>query len=338
MKRRQVLCYEPNKVRLESIEVELTIEHPNEVIVKSLFTQVSAGTELACLQGIEGWFPIPGVPGYTSVGEVIEKGTSVEHLQVGDLVYTFGPHAEFFKLDITDRWHGMCVKLPAGIRPDLASFTHMAGIAMTSIRVSEIELGDYVGVLGLGPIGNFAAQLAGLQGATVIGMDVSEKRLSIASKCGIKHLINSSQESYKEKIQEITQGKGFTTLIEASGMAAVAASNMDLIAQHGEIILLGSPRAPFQTNLTDFLAHSHYFHRDVKIKGSLEFIYPTFPIEFTKHSMERNSAIILNLINEGRLIIEPFYTHKAKPEQASEIYEGLRNSKDEYIGVVFDWT
>jgi threonine dehydrogenase-like Zn-dependent dehydrogenase len=82
----------------------------------------------------------------------------------------------------------------------------------------------------------------------------------------------------------------------------------------------------------------HLFWPSITVKGALEFIFPTHQIEFCKHSKERNSAINLQLIHDGRIIIEPFYTHQLKPEQCAEAYQGLREKKDEYIGVVFDWT
>ena len=58
----------------------------------------------------------------------------------------------------------ICLKVPEALPLEWAPFTRMAIIAMTSLRISDIELGDWVGVLGLGTVGNFAAQLAGLQG------------------------------------------------------------------------------------------------------------------------------------------------------------------------------
>ncbi|MFP4061041.1 MAG: hypothetical protein ACOCXW_02265 [Bacteroidota bacterium] len=65
---------------------------------------------------------------------------------------------------------------------------------------------------------------------------------------------------------------------------------------------------------------------------------PTHQEDFLEHSIERNAGIIMNLIKEGTLNVEPLYTHKLTPENPQEAYDGLRNKKDEYIGVVFDWT
>ena len=338
MKNKKVYVTDINKVTFAEDDFNGKIEKSTEVIVKTRYTHISAGTELACIDGLESFFTIPGTPGYTSVGEIVEKGSDVTHFEIGDLVYTYGPHALYFKIDVTDRWHGVCVKLPAGINPEHATFTHMAGIAMTSLRVSNIELGDHVAVIGLGAIGNLAAQLAGLQGANVTGIDVDETRIEVAAKCGIPVTLNGKKVNVYDEVMKITGDKGVFTLIDASGSAPVIAGSLDFVGLNGEVILLGSPRAPYETNITEVFRHFHLLPWNHTMKGALEFTIPTHQQDFSKHSIERNAGIIMNLIKEDKLKIAPIYTHKLTPENPQKAYDGLRNQKDEYIGVVFDWT
>ena len=339
MKYRKIVVTRPDTVELKYDSKDVTIEDPKEVVIRNHYSLISAGTELACLAGLESWFPIPGTPGYVAVGEILEAGSGVDNLKTGDIVYTFGPHAEIFKVNVTDRWSGICLKIPEGLREDLSAFTRMAQIAMTSIRMSNIELGDHVAVTGLGPIGNFAAQLAQLQGAKVMGIDISEKRVEIAKACGIEKVVNSRYENPDEAIAAFTNGKGFSTYIDATGLSSVIEGFLKHVSLYGEAILLGSPRAPYETNLTETLQRVHLWtHGSITLKGALEFRYPTHETEFRKHSTERNSRIIMELIRDGKLKIEPFYTHRVKPENAQEVYDGLRNLKDTFIGVIFDWT
>ena len=314
-----------------------TIEGPYEVIVKNLYSHISAGTELACISGMESWFQIPGTPGYTSVGQIEQKGKSVVH-DIGDIVYTMGPHSERFKIDTTDRWHGICVPVPDAVPPDIAAFTHMAGIAMTALRVSRIELGDTVLVTGLGVIGNLAAQLAQLQGAHVIAVDIVDTRLNVARQCGITTMLNAEKQNVKSEIEKLTNGKRVDAFIDATGVSRVIESFLDTVAFRGQVVLLGSPRQPYQTDLTQTLQAIHLLPHSVTMSGALEFIFPTHENEFVKHSIERNSKIILDLMAKKRLMIEPFYTHKLSPSQAKQAYEGLRDEPEKYMGVVFDWT
>lgn len=336
MKNSKILVHEPWKLSLVEEDINFTIDNPNEIIVKNIYSHISAGTELACVSGIEGWFPLPNTPGYTAIGKIIDKGANVNHVKIGDIVYTFGPHAENFKIDITDRWHGVVVKVPEGLPLDVASFTHMAGIAISSLRSSDIELGDIVIVSGLGAIGNLAAQFAQLQGATVIATDINESRIEIARKCGLDNVVNISKVNLGDVIKEICGKEKVNCWIDASGQSPVIEKGLEHIENNGELILLGSPRSSYQTDLTPVLRKIHLIE-NIRLKGALEFLFPTFQNEYNKHSIERNSAIIMDLMNKGKLKIKPFYTHLVKPKDAPEAYFGLKEKPDTYMGVVIDW-
>lgn len=341
MKRQKIVFTEDSRVEFHEDLFEDTVAGPSEIIVKNKYSMVSAGTELACLAGIEGWFPLPGTPGYLSVGEIIEKGEAVNDLEAGDIVYVFGPHASVFKVDTSCRWGGMHIIVPKGLRQDIAPFARMASIAMTALRMSNIELGDDVAVAGLGSIGNFAAQQAQLQGANVICFDVNEKRIELAGQCGLQNAFNSSGIDIVEEIKSRTNGRGVSTLIDATGSSALIESMMSAVALYGEVILVGTPRASYETNLTKILQDVHLNtgpNSSLTLKGALEFRYPTFEQEFVKHSITRNTRIIFDLMLKDQLKVEPFYSHCVSPEKAAEIYKGLQEEKDKYIGVVFDWT
>ena len=338
MKSQKVIFRSPWEVELGAAELPAHPPEPHQVYLRNLYSLVSPGTELACLSGGESWFPLPATPGYVGVGEVLAVGEKVARVAVGDKALTYGPHAGVYAVDTTDRHTGMCLRLdPSSPRPDLVPFTRTATIPFTAIRVSEIELGDWVMVTGLGLIGNFAAQLAQLQGANVIGADVSPNRREIASRCGIRHTVDPGSPAWKDVVRELAGKRGVTTLIDATGLSTVIADTVDLVASHGEAILLGSPRAEYVTDVTKIFNRIH-LPDFTQFKGALEWRYPTFRDEFVKHSIERNSEIVLELIAAGSLVVEPLYTHRLRPAQAAEAYRGLREDKDTYIGVVFDWT
>jgi len=338
MNAKKIWVSEPWKIGLKEDELDIDTLSDSEIVVKTLYSHLSAGTEMACLSGLESFFKIPDTPGYTAVGEVLKTGAGVDKVKTGDIVYTYGPHASLFKLDLNDRWHGVCVKLPEGLAPDIASFTHMAGIAFTSVRKSEIEAGDYVAVSGLGAIGNLASQLAQIQGGFVMATDMNDQRIALAKQCGINNTCNIGNENLADYVNEFTEGDKISTWIDASGVPRAIEDALQYIKDYGEMILLGSPRAPYQTNLTNVLQYVHLLEKgSITMKGSLEFVYPTHQNEFNKHSIERSAKIIMKLINDQKLIIKPLYSHKLTPDKAQQAYEGLRDKPDEYIGVVFDW-
>lgn len=334
---RKIFVTAPNVVEFQTCNEPVEIADADEIILRNLVSHISNGTESACLKGIEGWFKIPAVPGYTAIAEILEVGAKVTRHKPGDIVYTYGPHQEVFKINQTDRFHGICTKVPEGANLELAAFTHMATIAFTAIRKARIELGDDVLVSGLGTIGNMAAQLAQLQGGRVIAFDISDRRLDLARQCGLRNLINNKTRSLAEGIAEYTQGRGVTTLIDATGLSRVIEEAAEHVTTNGEIILLGSPRAPYETNLTPFLQRFHLMPQFLELRGALEFSIPTHRDEFVKHSIERNAEMILDFINDGSLKIQPIYTHKFSPTEAAKAYAGIRENPDDYIGILFDW-
>ena len=251
----------------------------------------------------------------------------------------WGGHKLYSLVD-TNRPTAICLKLPEGLPLEWAPFTRMAIIAMTALRISNIELGDYVGVVGLGTVGNFAAQLAGLQGGRVIGLDLNEGRAERASRCGIAHALVGDGASAADDVRAITEGAGVSTLIEATGVPAALPPALPLVGLYGEAILLGTPRGVFEADLTssvlDFI-HLHG-HGNITFKGAHEWRYPVARDPFVKHSMERNSAIAMQLIASGALQVAPLHTHTLSPMEAPRAYDGLKRAKDDYVGVVFDWT
>lgn len=332
MKNTKVVFQSPWQV--ETIEEAFTQSiSPQEVLVKKVYTLISPGTELAILSGNESWFAMPGVPGYAAVSEIVDVGHEVAGYAPGDVVFHYGTHAKY---EIVST-QGAFLKVPDNLDLRWVPFTRMATVAATAIRVSNIEFGDYVSVSGLGLIGNMAAQLAQAQGAAVVGIDLSEERLRIAKQCGILFCLPGGN-SVKEQIWEITQNRGVSTHIEATGVPQVAVASLSYISKLGEIIFLGSPRGEYQTDVTDVLNYCHLYNRGcITFKGAHEWRYPIEPNEFVKHSLVRNSTIVFELMKQNRLQIEPLIRHVLKPEQAQVAYEGLKVNKDQYSGVLFDW-
>ena len=339
MENLSVLFTEANRVETQRIDDDIGRLRAREVLIKTHYSVISAATELACLSGTQAWFPFPATPGYAAVGEVLEVGAEISSVSPGDIVHYWGGHKQYSVVDTT-RATSICLKAPQGLPLELTPFTRMAIIAMTSLRVSNIELGDWVGVLGLGVVGNLAGQLAGLQGGRVIGLDVNDGRLERARASGIPQALVADPATMAETVREITNGEGVSTLIEATGVPAALPPALPLVGLYGEVILLGTPRGVYETDITSSLLDYVHLHGkgNISFKGAHEWRYPVARDPFVKHSMERNSEIAMRLIGSGALNLAPLHTHTLSPADAPRAYDGLKHAKDEFVGVVFDWT
>lgn len=335
MQAQRVLFTNRHEVTLDPVDFDDAPQHDHDLVIRNRYSVVSAGTELASLAGQNSWFPFPGVPGYACCGEVIAAGAKAGDFRQGDAVFSYGPHASHFHLDTRDDKVGLALKVPRGVPLDLAPLARMASIPMTALRVSTIELGDPVVVTGLGLVGNLAAQLATLQGGRVLGVDINAARRELAASCGLADTLDAGSSEWVAQARTHLDG-GAHTLIDATGLSMVIDQALNVVADNGEAILLGTPRDSYTADLTPTYQRVHQYPR-VTLKGAIEWCLPTHPIPFTKHSIARNTAIIFDLVRDGRLRFEPLISHRVHPREAAEAYRGLRDEKDTWRGVIFAW-
>jgi len=330
MKNRSIVFEAPYVVKLREEQADLK-PGKGQMLVEKRYSLISTGTELACLSGGEGWFKMPGVPGYCCVSKVVEAGEGAP-FQPGDMVFHYGSHNQYQLIgdDFT-------VKVPEGMDLKQVPLIRMATIAFTAVRISEIELGDVALVSGLGLVGNMAAQLATLSGATVIGVDPAPSRRRDALLCGIAHAV--APEDAAKAVESVTGGRGVGTLIEATGIPKVAEGYLPLIGYHGEIILLGTPRGDYQAVLANVLRYCHIDGQgSITFKGAHEWRYRVKEDKFVKHSIERNTHVCMDLLMKGQLKVESLISHVIKPEQAPEVYLAVHEDRDKFTGIVIDWT
>ena len=125
------------------------------------------------------WFPMTNV-GYASVGEVVAAGQRAG--QPGQRVYSMGNYASIVRVDARDR--SAC--RPDELSDEQAVFVRLANVSTTTMRTTIAHGGDRVAVIGLGLIGNLAAQVFHACGMQVNAVDLSPACREIAARCGIR--------------------------------------------------------------------------------------------------------------------------------------------------------
>ncbi|NRB83707.1 MAG: zinc-binding alcohol dehydrogenase [Winogradskyella sp.] len=311
---------------------EIKIASPEDILIETNASIISTGTELSIWAGLESWAPLPYIPGYGSVGTILEVGDSVNDLKEGDTIFTHGPHQKFALAK------NYAQKIPKGLDPKVAVFTRMGGVAITSVMVSNAKIGDNVAVCGLGLVGNLAAQMFRLAGCNVIGIDVSSAKLESAKSCGIELVIDGSS-NVMNQIMELTNGHGVDTFVDATGVSKVIIESVDAISAGGECILLGTPRGNYQTDVVPLLRKIHIANTNIQIKGAHEWKFPRykFQTQNSQTSIERNNEKLLQFFSDGKLNTEPLLSHLVTPEEAPTAYEALKNKDENYFGVVINW-
>jgi 2-desacetyl-2-hydroxyethyl bacteriochlorophyllide A dehydrogenase len=325
------------KVEVREEDVSLTDLKPTEVVVRSEATVISAGTELATLHDIEKKTTFPMRPGYGTVGRVLAKGDALNDPSIGARVFFAGKHAGVQRfMHLQDHQWGYLYPCPEGISAPDATMVCMAEIAMTAPNITQLSLNDTVAVFGLGLVGNLAAQFYRLAGAKVIGVDPVPERGATARKCGIEHIIDVSPAQQVKALQDFTGGKGADVTVDAVGHSAVIETAVSATARWGQVLLLGSPRAPFNTDMTPVMRaiHTH----GIVVRGAHMWRFPHKETTNVHQTVEWGYRTCFDLIKSGKLHVRELISHIIKPEAVPAAYEGLESKKNEYTGVVIDWS
>jgi 2-desacetyl-2-hydroxyethyl bacteriochlorophyllide A dehydrogenase len=336
---KQVVVTGQNQVELQDLTLDSGDLRPTEILVETEYTYISTGTELANYTGREpkvleagAWCAYPWRSGYANVGIVADTGSAVSAAAVGDRVFTYGPHASHARYD-TAR---LTTRVPDDLDPAIAAASRMAGVATTSTIVAEIKDDPWVIVFGLGMVGNLAAQAFGIQGCRVIGVDPVAGRRDLAERCGIPYTVGGSPVEAQAAVQGITGGALGGITVDAVGHSAVVMQALRATADHGQLVILGSPRVPVQGNLTELLGEVHL--RWITVRGALEWRLPMYPVTGDHVSQHSKQQMIFDWLARGKMALEPLISHRLAPAQIKQAYDGLEHDPDTYTGVLLDWT
>src|SRR4051812_15973857 len=148
-------------------------------VVDSALQQGPVNTYKKVMNRLDSYTPL----GYSLAGVVVEVGADVDEFSVGQLVAAAGNehalHAEYSWVPVN-----LCVPVPDGVSAEQAAFLTVGAIAMHGVRRAGVSLGETACVVGLGLIGQFVVRLLLAAGVRVVGLDVVEERCRLAEKAG----------------------------------------------------------------------------------------------------------------------------------------------------------
>lgn len=319
-----------------SEEIDTTNLKQNEAIIQTSTSLISAGTELSRVFAIKEGFSYPVRPGYSSIGTLLAKGEELEDLEIGDKVFYDGPHASVNRHRRDNKTQGPKIfKIPHDMDDHQASLICLGLVAMNGVNATEIKLGDTLAVFGLGTIGIMSALLYQELGARVIAVDPVSSRCELAKELGIKEVLSCDPNQQVTELEKMTDGRGVDISVDVSGVAPAIENAILACGIHGQVILLGSPRAAYTTNITNVLNHIHM--KMIKLIGAFNNLNPVFEKEGSRISVERDFKVICDRIYDNRIDASKIISHVIKPEEIESAYHGLMYEKETYRCVVIDW-
>lgn len=320
----------PEKGKIEIEAQDLPLVGPTQVLIESHISAISPGTELAFLHHMPnttGAFPM-GL-GYSAVGTIREVGKEVTGLAVGQRVVSNTLHATHNVMAA-----GNCFAIPDSLSDVEASVYRLATIALQGIRKAQIQLGWSVAVLGLGPIGNLAAQLARVAGAAhVMGIDPVAWRRELALTCGIDEVAESAESLLDDASLDDDASEGFEAVIEATGVAQVVPSAFHLAKWRGHVVLLASSRG--ETDGVNFYRDVH--KKGLTIFGAHESVRATAEDIFYLTTDRTDSQTVLKLLTAGRIQTAPLVSDIVSFEEADRAYERLMSRTEPLMTIALRW-
>ncbi len=277
----------------------------------------------------------PLVLGHEFMGEVVEVGSLVNDVSVGQRVSAEGHlvcgHCELCRTGAShvcrrtqiigvDRDGAFAdylamratniVKIPPSISDDHAAVFDPLGNAFHTVLHTEVA-GRVVTVIGCGPIGLFAVGIAHAAGAAeVIAVEPHEERLALASAMGANHLLDPEKDDVEASVLDLTRGYGSDVVCEMSGHPSGVVTALRVARNGGHVRLLGLPRGGVEIQLA----------RDVIFKGL--HIYGVIGRRMYDTWIEMR-----NFLAAGLLDIEPVITHRLPLERFEEGITAMRSGE-----------
>ena len=322
------------KSQLSTEEIDVDNLAENEAIIKAEYSMISAGTELSRAFALKQGFEYPVRPGYCMVGRILDKGKDIK-AEIGDRVFVNAPHASIVRRSSGSNVQGpIIMKLDDDIDPVWATSINLMLVALQGVNLADVKLGYTVGVFGLGNIGILTALMYKKLGCKVIGYDLVKQRCELAKSMGIDYVV--SDDNQKIITDDLTNNKGLDIAVDASGLSEVIISCIENTKPYGQVLLLGSPRQSYECDITQVISMIHM--KNLKVIGAFNKTAPVYAHEGSDNSLERNFAIVCNMLRNKDVDISKLISKVIDPEECENAYYDLMYNKDKVNCIVYDWS
>jgi 2-desacetyl-2-hydroxyethyl bacteriochlorophyllide A dehydrogenase len=270
-----LVCKEPGKLEY-SVRIMPALQK-NYSIIKIKRIGI-CGTDLHAFEGTQPFFSYPRILGHELAGELIDcdnapgfqKGETVTFIPYFNCgvcvacrngnpnccvqlkvcgVHADGGMAEYLSVPSSSLLHG------DGLSFDELALTEPLAIGAHGIRRANIEKGEFVLVIGAGPIGLATMEFARIAGAKVIAMDVNARRLQYCKeKFHVEHIINALEPDVTDQLRTFTLGDMPTVVIDATGSLKAINNAFQYLAHGARFIFIGLQKG-------DISFHHPEFHK-----------------------------------------------------------------------------
>jgi predicted dehydrogenase/threonine dehydrogenase-like Zn-dependent dehydrogenase len=235
---------------------------PDQVrkVLDTVAQQGAMATYKKVMNKLDSYTPL----GYSLCGVVTEVGAGAEEFKVGQLVAAagneFALHAEYNWIPVN-----LCAAVPRGVAPEHAAFSTVGAIAMQGVRRAEPQLGETSLVIGLGLVGQLVVRLLVAAGVRVVGLDMIEARCRLAEQAGAVVCAAPDDEglaAVTASLDGLTSGRGADHVFLAAGGSSNAPveTAAKLARDRGRVVDIGKTRLDLPWNA--------YYEKELDVRFS----------------------------------------------------------------------
>ncbi len=252
---------------------------------------------------------------YFNCGECIAcrmgKSNCCAHLQVCG-VHIDGGMAEYVSVPSKSLLHA------EGLSLDEMALVEPLAIGAHGVRRAAVKPGEFVLVVGAGPIGMGAMEFARIAGGKVIALDINERRLQFCkSNLSISHTVNALGPDVAEHLREITNGDMPTVVIDATGSLKAINNAFRFMAHGGRFVLIGLQRADIS------FSHPEFHKREGTLMSS-------------RNATREDFEHVIASLKNGAIRPSTYITHRARFDNVITEFEGWLNPASGVIKAMID--
>ncbi len=342
MNSRQLFFLQPHSIEIR--EQKLAAPQNDQVLVRNLYSAISAGTEMLVYRGqlpggvaldeslpaLAGQeFSYPLQYGYAAVGRIEAAGEGVDASWIGKMVFSFQPHGSHHICNVES-----VIPVPDGIGPKDAVFLANMETAVNLVQDGNPRLGERVVVLGQGIVGLLASRvLAEFPLAGLYAVEAIEGRRQLAAQAGADATFcpNSTSDivSLQGRLQQTETRGGADVVFELSGSMQALNLALDLCAFSGRIVVgswYGTKIAPVN------LGEKFHRNRMSIVSSQVSTIAPELSGRWDKN---RRFSVVWDMIKKCQPA--QFVSHCMPFAQAGEAYRLLDESPQDTTQIIFDY-
>jgi len=284
------------------------------------------GTDLHAFEGTQPFFNYPRILGHELAAELVDldgpsefrKGeivTFIPYFYCGNCiacrtgkpnccvsirvsgVHIDGGMAEYLSVPSYSLVHG------AGLSVDSLALIEPLAIGAHAVRRAGVLPGEFVLVVGAGPIGLGIMEFARIAGGQVIALDINDARLGFCKdKLNVAHLVHGAKSDVVERLKEITNGDMPTVVMDATGSLKAINQEFSFMAHTGRYILVGLQKEAI------VFSHPEFHKREGTLMSS-------------RNATREDFEYVIASLKTGQVDPTSFITHRVMFDRVKDNFE-----------------